>query len=666
MNIRNDSGFESKKSFIFCYISNSFTASYYTMRKLTFALTIGWAIYLGGCSSVPPGPPKAATPALVTQLPYKPIPLTNLEAFEKPDANWAIAGNAYADLNEDKGAITGSKGTGVLINNPTDAARGNLFTQLQHGDIELDITFMVPKGSNSGIYLQGRYEVQILDSWGKENPGFGDCGGIYQRWEQSEAEGQRGFEGHGPRINASRAPGLWQHFRIRFQAPRFDENGMKTANAKFLSVVHNGVEIHKDVEVTGPTRAAAFEDEKPTGPVMIQGDHGPVAFKNMGYKRYSDQGVALGNMKYQLYELPSIPNDTDYLPDFASLTPDTTLHADSLSRNITEMRRNFAMMVDGTLNTPESGRHLFEMRIQGGGKLLIDGKLVIDHDGEHEYAESVAYGMAELTAGEHNFQFLYRKQHRAWKNGIALYAEGPNMPRHALHAPGSPMPMSKAKPFILNTDSEPSLLRGYVDHKDIKHTHTISVGDPGGIHYSYDLNQNALLSIWGGPFVDVTEMWVGRGIEQKAVPQGATISLSGKPSFARLANNKAAWPDSVDGFKAIRFSGYKLSESGFPAYQYKIGNTKIADYISPEKVRKLVRKISISGDPSPQDLYLLLASGSSIEELPNGSYGIDGLSYYLELDNKDALKPVIRQSKGQSELILPLSGHSSVQYALIW
>ena len=66
-----------------------------------------------------------------------------------------------------------------------------------------------------------------------------------------------------------------------FQAPRFDENGKKTANAKFVKVIHNGQVIHENVEVTGPTRAAAFADEKATGPLMFQGDHGPVAYRNL-------------------------------------------------------------------------------------------------------------------------------------------------------------------------------------------------------------------------------------------------------------------------------------------------------------------------------------------------------------------------------------------------
>ncbi|NQT11435.1 MAG: DUF1080 domain-containing protein, partial [Planctomycetes bacterium] len=121
--------------------------------------------------------------------------------------------------------------------------------------------------------------VQILDSWGVETPKYGDCGGIYQRWANG-----RGFEGRPPGVNASRPPGQWQTFDCVFLAPRFDAAGKKIANAKFVKVVHNGKLVHENVEVTGPTRAAAFSDEKPLGPLMLQGDHGPVAYRNVWLK----------------------------------------------------------------------------------------------------------------------------------------------------------------------------------------------------------------------------------------------------------------------------------------------------------------------------------------------------------------------------------------------
>src|SRR5437868_1126648 len=71
---------------------------------------------------------------------------------------------------------------------------------------------------------------------------YGDCGGIYNTAP--------------PRTNASKAPGEWQSFDVIFQAPRFDAQGKKTANAKFVKVVHNGMTVHENVEVQGPTTAS--------------------------------------------------------------------------------------------------------------------------------------------------------------------------------------------------------------------------------------------------------------------------------------------------------------------------------------------------------------------------------------------------------------------------
>jgi hypothetical protein len=199
----------------------------------------------------------------------------DLSTWQKETGQWFLAGEAGMDPANPKLLATRA-GTGVLVNGPTGNT-GNIHSKFEHGDVEAHVEFMVPQGSNSGVYFQGRYEIQILDSWKVEHPKYGDCGGVYERWGE-----KGGYEGHAPRVNASRAPGEWQTFDVVFRAPRFDANGKKTANAKFVKVVHNGKVIHENVEVTGPTRAATFErDEKPLGPLMLQGDHGPVAFRNI-------------------------------------------------------------------------------------------------------------------------------------------------------------------------------------------------------------------------------------------------------------------------------------------------------------------------------------------------------------------------------------------------
>ncbi|MBK5279956.1 MAG: DUF1080 domain-containing protein [Bacteroidia bacterium] len=175
-------------------------------------------------------------------------------------------------------AVSFSAGKGILLNLNDETSKDNLITTFEHGDIELELEVMIPKGSNSGIYLQGRYEVQLLDSWGVKDPAYSDIGGIYRNWETEKG---KIYMGKAPITNPAKAPGLWQKFKISFRAPKFNASGEKIANAKFVSVELNGVKIHDNVEVPLPTGGPVHNNEKPTGPLMIQGDHGPVAFLSL-------------------------------------------------------------------------------------------------------------------------------------------------------------------------------------------------------------------------------------------------------------------------------------------------------------------------------------------------------------------------------------------------
>jgi len=202
----------------------------------------------------------------------------DFSAWRGNTGQWEIVGDTFTNPKNEK-LLSSKPGTGVIVNGPTGRTR-NILSKANFGDCRAHIEFMVPKGSNSGVYFMGRYEIQVFDSWGAGEPKHSDCGGIYQRWDNNRSP-NKGYEGHPPRVNASRAPGQWQTFDVIFRAPRFDENGRKIANARFEKVVHNGIVVHEDVELTGPTRASAYNDEKPLGPLMLQGDHGPVAYRNI-------------------------------------------------------------------------------------------------------------------------------------------------------------------------------------------------------------------------------------------------------------------------------------------------------------------------------------------------------------------------------------------------
>ncbi len=213
------------------------------------------------------------------------ISFNDLSPFKTPLSNWSIVGGVNVDLNQNN-VMTTTPGKGILACIQLPGKSGlayNLLTNFEHGDADVEVEFMMAKGANSGIYLQGRYEIQLFDSWGANQLHVYDVGSIYERWDENRPSGTKGYEGHVARINAAKAPGVWQKMKISFQAPRFDANGKKIANAKMLKVELNGMIIHENVELMGPTRSS-IDGEVPKGPLMFQGDHGSVAFRNLVVK----------------------------------------------------------------------------------------------------------------------------------------------------------------------------------------------------------------------------------------------------------------------------------------------------------------------------------------------------------------------------------------------
>lgn len=206
----------------------------------------------------------------------QPLKGKSLDAFRRPLGNWEMVGSVSTDADNVL-AVIPKPGHGVATN--AKGKTNHLITREEFGDVQIHIEFMIPKATNSGVYVHGRYEIQIINSWGRQ-PAKWDCGAIYERWAGDYRTGH-GYEGRPPRVNASRQPGEWQAYDITFRAPRFDDHGKKTANAMFVKVVHNGIVIHENEEVSGPTREAPFKDEQATGPLVLQGDHGIIAYRNI-------------------------------------------------------------------------------------------------------------------------------------------------------------------------------------------------------------------------------------------------------------------------------------------------------------------------------------------------------------------------------------------------
>jgi hypothetical protein len=190
---------------------------------------------------------------------------------------WFAAKSIYWDAISAPTRLLARNGPGDRIINGVNGKTGHLISDQKFGDLEVYGEFLIPQKGNSGIYLQSLYEVQIFDSYGADRPlNWEDCGAIPTRGKV-----EKGFTGSPPRINASRPPGEWQSYQIWFRAPRFNAAGAKIENARFLRVLHNGIVIQETVEVDGGTLGHLEIPEASMNSLLLQGDHGPVAYRNL-------------------------------------------------------------------------------------------------------------------------------------------------------------------------------------------------------------------------------------------------------------------------------------------------------------------------------------------------------------------------------------------------
>jgi hypothetical protein len=212
------------------------------------------------------------------------IDLMRPEVWKKVDPGWIVTDDVRLDPEKNTRLRAEKKDGGRVWVNGEKGRLPDLITKQDFGDCEVHVEFLIAKNSNSGIKFHAVYEVQILDSFGTKRELSGDSmGGIYPRADASK--GYRHIDkGIAPRVNAAKPAGEWQALDVVWKSPRFDTKGEKVANAVVVKAALNGQVIHENQELKTPTGANWTQKETPTGPFMLQADHGPVAFRNVRIK----------------------------------------------------------------------------------------------------------------------------------------------------------------------------------------------------------------------------------------------------------------------------------------------------------------------------------------------------------------------------------------------
>lgn len=612
---------------------------------------------------------------------------TDLSPFRPQAGNWMVVGdvtiNPDVDIHEKQAsvtqpaskkskksvpvvtteppkAVTFQPGTGILLNMNDEVKKSNLLTVMEHGDIDLELEVMLPKGSNSGIYLQGRYEVQLLDSWGVKDPKYSDIGGIYRNWENQPG---KIYMGKAPLSNPAKAPGLWQKFKISFRAPRFDAAGNKIENARFNYVDLNGVRIHENLEVPLPTGGPVENNEKPFGPLMIQGDHGPVAFRNVKYTLMKEVEVSLKDISYQTWY-----GNYKLISDYINQKPAASGSLAELTCEVLENENAYGATYKGTLNVSEDASYNFIFVYTGGGRLVVNGKELANYQSPDGWWRTDK-ATIELKKGSYPLE-IYNYKDASWlPPRLALFVQTGSTPK-ALHAFNSfPPDDQPVAPILINPGSEPRMLRAFIDYKgDYKQrlTHTIGVGDPSGTHYIYDMKAGNLVCVWRGDFADATPMWHDRG-DGSFKPLGSVQYLFVNQPLAFLSLMTESFPvitrEAEVKAGEYRGKGYEIDAQGRPMFKYTYRGIEISDKIFPDgENRYITHEVNVDKRGTQPGLYYKLAEGKSIRLMPNGSYAIDDNSYYLRINKGTAAQ--IREINGVKELLVPVDG--SFSYSIIW
>jgi len=538
------------------------------------------------------------------------------QQFNK-EAKW----NYYGEVKQ--------AGKELAIVRPGDALLSNILpkgkrkripflqTKGKFQDLHMKLDFMIPKGSNSGVYFMGRYEIQIFDSFGKAKVGAGDLGGLYQRYD--DQRNPKGFEGVPPQVNAAKAPGEWQTMEVIFRAPRFAKDGSKTHHAKFMKVLINGKLVHENQVAKGPTRSSKFNNESAGAESLyIQGNHGPIAIRGIELKplQLSTEG------EVPLNGAEAIPLDDKGRPmvNIVELG-----HEIFVAKGCVECHA----VDEGVIKTGPSqygiftlkGKEIEVLEVAEGRKLKRPATIEYLKDSLRRPSEILslkADGTSHLPVmPPYSYKILNDEDISALHSYLVTLNP---------KADAGPDVVWKKKPgakYDLEKDNIAVWVKDFprierVDMGENVSGRAYHVGLPGDLNYSFDPRSMAIAQVWDGPFMRKQDQ-VGRGrgagekgfksrvysdldnLFQAYESKGKLVDLTfASPARLNDAEQSKKFLEDTSDFLAVvrafpaKFLGVETPKRQVPRFSYSVGGNKIDLELNISKGLQLEAKFNMN------------------------------------------------------------------------